>query len=74
MSVLMSVGELARAISAEVHGDSRAGFSSVSTDSRTLASGALFVALTANDSTGTITLTLRVRAELLRRWSSVHWT
>jgi UDP-N-acetylmuramoyl-tripeptide--D-alanyl-D-alanine ligase len=46
MSVLMSVGELARAISAEVHGDSRAGFSSVSTDSRTLASDALFVALT----------------------------
>ena len=47
----MTVGELARVLSAqsmpaEVHGDGRTGFSSVSTDSRTLAPGALFVALT----------------------------
>ena len=50
MSALMTVGELARVLSArsvpaEVHGDSRVGFSSVSTDSRTLSPGALFVAL-----------------------------
>ncbi len=50
MSSLMTVGELARvlsasAIPAEIHGDGRAGFSSVSTDSRTLQDGALFVAL-----------------------------
>ncbi len=45
MSVLMSVGELARTMSADLRGDGRAGFSSVSTDSRTLAPGALFVAL-----------------------------
>jgi len=43
---LMSVGELARAVSArQVTGDARAGFHSVSTDTRTLAPGALFVAL-----------------------------
>lgn len=46
----MTVGELARVLSArsvpaEVHGDGRIGFSSVSTDSRTLSTGALFVAL-----------------------------
>ena len=50
MSPLMTVGELARVVSArsmpaEVHGDGRTGFSSVSTDSRTLSPGALFVAL-----------------------------
>ncbi len=50
MSTLMSLGELGRVLSvrgvpAEVHGDGRAGFSSVSTDSRTLTPGALFVAL-----------------------------
>ena len=50
MSALMTVGELARVLSArsvpaEVHGDGRIGFSSVSTDSRTLSPGALFVAL-----------------------------
>jgi len=46
----MTVGELARVLSArgvpaEVSGDGRVGFSSVSTDSRTLSAGALFVAL-----------------------------
>ncbi len=50
MSALMSIGELARVLSAsakpaEIHGDGRATFSSVSTDSRTLSDGALFVAL-----------------------------
>ena len=50
MSALMTVGELARVLSAkgvpaEVHGDGLGGFSSVSTDSRTLTPGALFVAL-----------------------------
>ena len=50
MSALMTVAELARVLSAksmpaEVRGDGRTGFSSVSTDSRTLAQGALFVAL-----------------------------
>ena len=50
MSALMTLGEVARALTArslpvEVHGDSRVGFSSVSTDSRTLSPGALFVAL-----------------------------
>ncbi len=50
MSALMTVGELARVLSArsvpaEMHGDGRVGFSSVSTDSRTLSAGALFVAL-----------------------------
>ena len=50
MSALMTVGELARVLSArsvpaDLHGDGRVGFSSVSTDSRTLAPGALFVAL-----------------------------
>ena len=50
MSALMTVGELARALAAnampsEIHGDGRVGFSSVSTDSRTLSEGALFVAL-----------------------------
>jgi len=46
MSALMTVSELARTVSAEFRGDGRIGFSSVSTDSRTLAAGALFVALT----------------------------
>ena len=41
----MTVSELARVVSAEVRGDGRVGFSSVSTDSRTLSAGALFVAL-----------------------------
>ena len=46
----MTVGELARVLSAkgvpaEVHGDARIAFTSVSTDSRTLAADALFVAL-----------------------------
>ena len=50
MSALMTLGELtrvllARSVPAEVHGDGRIGFSSVSTDSRTLSPGALFVAL-----------------------------
>jgi UDP-N-acetylmuramoyl-tripeptide--D-alanyl-D-alanine ligase len=50
MSALMTLGELARVLSAnampaEVHGDGRLGFSSVSTDSRTLSGDALFVAL-----------------------------
>jgi len=45
-AALMSVGELARAVGAQqAIGDARAGFSSVSTDTRTLAPGALFVAL-----------------------------
>ena len=51
MSALMSVSELARVVMptdarAEVVGDGRVGFSSVSTDSRSLSPGALFVALT----------------------------
>lgn len=50
MSALMTVSELARIVapqtSAEVRGDGRIGFSSVSTDSRSLQPGALFVALT----------------------------
>ncbi len=46
MSMLMTVGELARVIPGDVRGDARAGFSSVSIDSRTLSPGALFVALT----------------------------
>jgi len=51
MSTLMSVGELARVVApkdvtTELQGDSRIGFSSVSTDSRSLTTGALFVALT----------------------------
>jgi len=46
----MTVGELARVLSArgvpaEMNGDGRVGFSRVSTDSRTLSAGALFVAL-----------------------------
>ncbi len=41
----MTVSELARVISAETRGDGRIGFSSVSTDSRTVSAGALFVAL-----------------------------
>ncbi|HUL63740.1 MAG TPA: UDP-N-acetylmuramoyl-tripeptide--D-alanyl-D-alanine ligase [Burkholderiaceae bacterium] len=46
MSALMTVSELGRAVGArEVRGDGRVGFSSVSTDTRTLAAGALFVAL-----------------------------
>ncbi len=50
MPALMTVGELARvltasAIPAELDGDGRVAFSSVSTDSRTLSAGALFVAL-----------------------------
>ena len=46
MSALMTVSELARAVAAlETHGDGRIAFSSVSTDTRTLAPGALFVAL-----------------------------
>jgi UDP-N-acetylmuramoyl-tripeptide--D-alanyl-D-alanine ligase len=46
MSALMSVAELARAVGAfEVRGEGRTAFSSVSTDTRTLAAGALFVAL-----------------------------
>ena len=50
MSALMTGGELARVLSArgmpaEAHGDGQVAFTSVSTDSRTLATGALFVAL-----------------------------
>ena len=46
MSGLMTVSELARAVAAlQTHGDGRIAFSSVSTDTRTLAPGALFVAL-----------------------------
>jgi UDP-N-acetylmuramoyl-tripeptide--D-alanyl-D-alanine ligase len=50
MSALMTISELARALSArgvpaELSGDGHVGFSSVSTDSRTLSAGALFVAL-----------------------------
>ena len=50
MAALMTIGDLARALSArgvlaELSGDGRVGFSSVSTDSRTLSAGALFVAL-----------------------------
>ena len=46
MSALMTLSELARCVGAsEVHGDARLGFSSVSTDTRTLAGGALYVAL-----------------------------
>ena len=42
----MTISELGRAISArEIRGDARVGFSSVSTDTRTLAAGALYVAL-----------------------------
>jgi UDP-N-acetylmuramoyl-tripeptide--D-alanyl-D-alanine ligase len=46
VSALMTVSELARAVMAlDVRGDGRIGFSSVSTDTRTLAPGALYVAL-----------------------------
>ncbi|MGH6622390.1 MAG: UDP-N-acetylmuramoyl-tripeptide--D-alanyl-D-alanine ligase, partial [Burkholderiaceae bacterium] len=46
MSALMTLSELARCVGArDVRGDSRLGFSSVSTDTRTLASGALYVAI-----------------------------
>ncbi|MGE5162254.1 MAG: UDP-N-acetylmuramoyl-tripeptide--D-alanyl-D-alanine ligase [Betaproteobacteria bacterium] len=46
MSALMTVSELGRAVAAlDVRGDGRIGFSSVSTDTRTLAPGALYVAL-----------------------------
>jgi len=46
MSALMTVSELARTVAAlSVAGDGRIGFSSVSTDTRTLNPGALFVAL-----------------------------
>jgi UDP-N-acetylmuramoyl-tripeptide--D-alanyl-D-alanine ligase len=46
MSALMTVSELGRAVAANApRGDGRIGFSSVSTDTRTLTSGALFVAL-----------------------------
>ena len=50
MSALMTVGELARVLTAsampvEVIGDGRAGFTGVSTDSRSLKEGALFVAI-----------------------------
>ncbi len=50
MSALMTAGELARTLTAQgvpaqLHGDTRVGFSTVSTDSRTLEAGALFVAL-----------------------------
>lgn len=50
MSALMTLSELARvltarSIAATVHGDGDVGFSAVSTDSRTLTTGALFVAL-----------------------------
>jgi len=46
MSLMMTVSELARMVGAAgVRGDGRIGFSSVSTDTRTLAPGALFVAL-----------------------------
>lgn len=46
MSALMTVSELARVVSATAtQGDGRIGFSSVSTDSRTVTPGALYVAL-----------------------------
>jgi len=46
VSALMTVSELARAVAAlDTRGDGRIGFSSVSTDTRTLAPGALYVAL-----------------------------
>jgi len=46
VSALMTVSELARAVAAlDTRGDGRVGFSSVSTDTRTLAPGALYVAL-----------------------------
>ncbi|HSQ11202.1 MAG TPA: Mur ligase family protein, partial [Burkholderiaceae bacterium] len=46
MSALMTVAELARTVAAQdVRGDGRIGFASVSTDTRTLPNGALFVAL-----------------------------
>ena len=46
MNTLMTVSELARTVSAvATHGDGRTGFTSVSTDTRTLTPGALFVAL-----------------------------
>ena len=46
MSGLMTISELTRAVAAlQSHGDGRIGFSSVSTDTRTLAPGALYVAL-----------------------------
>jgi len=46
VSALMTVSELARAVAAlDARGDGRIGFSSVSTDTRTLAPGALYVAL-----------------------------
>jgi UDP-N-acetylmuramoyl-tripeptide--D-alanyl-D-alanine ligase len=46
MSTLMTVAEMARAVGAlEVRGDGRIAFSSVSTDTRALTAGALFVAL-----------------------------
>jgi UDP-N-acetylmuramoyl-tripeptide--D-alanyl-D-alanine ligase len=46
MTTLMTVSELARTVRARAtQGDARVGFTSVSTDTRTLAPGALFVAL-----------------------------
>jgi UDP-N-acetylmuramoyl-tripeptide--D-alanyl-D-alanine ligase len=46
MSALMTLAELARSVAAsETRGDGRVGFASVSTDTRTLQPGALFVAL-----------------------------
>lgn len=42
----MTVSELARVLSADIRGDGRSAFSSVSTDSRSLPADALFVALT----------------------------
>jgi UDP-N-acetylmuramoyl-tripeptide--D-alanyl-D-alanine ligase len=46
MSALMTVAELARAVQArEVRGDTRVTFDSVSTDTRSIEAGALFVAL-----------------------------
>ncbi|MGH6608652.1 MAG: UDP-N-acetylmuramoyl-tripeptide--D-alanyl-D-alanine ligase [Burkholderiaceae bacterium] len=52
MAQLMTTGELARAVSADLRGDGRVGFSSVATDSRTLPAGALFVALTGENFDG----------------------
>lgn len=46
MTALMTVSELGRTVGAlEVRGDGRIGFATVSTDTRTIAPGALFVAL-----------------------------
>ena len=75
MAALMTVGELARVLAAsavptEMEGDGRAAFSSVSTDSRTLAAGALFVALSGERFDGHDYVSRERRTEQSRYWLS----